>query len=79
MSNLRVACTGFGTIKAGKVDKSGLGFTGTPQDVTSDCLKAVIEKIQIDHTSKLTPDGSELQMMVNVEGKPAYSLTLKVL
>ncbi|MDF3863511.1 hypothetical protein P3W53_03495 [Pseudomonas denitrificans (nom. rej.)] len=44
---IRIACTGIGgRIKAGRPNKSGTAFTGDPQDVTSDVLKAVIDKLK---------------------------------
>ena len=43
----RIACTALtGRIMAGRVSKNGLNFTGTPKDVTSDVLKAVIDKLK---------------------------------
>lgn len=43
----RIACTALtGRIMAGRVSKDGLSFTGTPKDVTSDVLKAVIDKLK---------------------------------
>lgn len=43
----RIACTGIGgRIMAGRVSKDGRAFTGTPKDVTSDVLKAVIDKLK---------------------------------
>lgn len=58
MSTLRIACTAINKrIMAGKVGKDGLSFTGNPIDVTSDCLKAVIEKIGIGQTHSVMVDG----------------------
>lgn len=31
---------------AGRVSRDGLSFVGTPKDVTSDVLKAVIDKLE---------------------------------
>lgn len=43
----RIACTALtGRIMAGRVSKDGLRFTGTPKDVTSDVLKAIIDKLK---------------------------------
>ncbi|NMZ73831.1 hypothetical protein HBO32_12020 [Pseudomonas nitroreducens] len=43
----RIACTALaGRIMAGRVNKAGDSFTGTPKDVTSDVLKAVIDKLK---------------------------------
>lgn len=44
---IRIACTALtGRIMAGRVNKAGDSFTGTPKDVTSDVLKAVIDKLK---------------------------------
>lgn len=44
---MRIACAGIsGRIIAGRVNKAGTAFTGTPKDVTSDVLKAVIDKLR---------------------------------
>jgi hypothetical protein len=54
----RIACTAIDKrIMLGRVSKNGLDFVGNPVDVTSDCLKAVIDKIGIDNTEKITIDG----------------------
>ena len=43
----RIACTGIGgRIMSGRVNKAGDAFVGTPKDVTSDVLKAIIEKLE---------------------------------
>ncbi|HHX6403099.1 TPA: DUF7446 family protein [Pseudomonas aeruginosa] len=43
----RIACTGIGArIMSGRVSKDGMAFIGTPKDVTSDVLKAVIDKLK---------------------------------
>ncbi|ANI14437.1 hypothetical protein A9C11_23240 [Pseudomonas citronellolis] len=44
---IRIACTALtGRIMSGRVNKAGDSFTGTPKDVTSDVLKAVIDKLK---------------------------------
>ncbi|WP_275628969.1 hypothetical protein [Pseudomonas sp. 273] len=44
---IRIACTAIaGRIMAGRVNRAGDSFTGTPKDVTSDVLKAVIDKLK---------------------------------
>lgn len=50
---------------AGKVSKDGRDFIGEPQDVTSDCIKAIIEKVGVGGLT-----------IVNVDGKPKYSITV---
>lgn len=43
----RIACTAMtGRILMGRVSKDGLDFCGNPKDVTSDVLKAIIEKLE---------------------------------
>lgn len=42
---LRIACSPLtGTINAGRVSKDGTHFVGSKADVTSDVLRALIEK-----------------------------------
>lgn len=44
---MRIACTGLaGRIMSGRVNKAGDAFIGSPKDVTSDVLKAVIDKLE---------------------------------
>lgn len=44
----RIACTEIGgRIMAGRANKAGDSFTGTPKDVTSDVLKTVIDKLDV--------------------------------
>lgn len=64
---MRIACTAFGTIKAGRPSKDGLSFVGNPVDVTSDCLKAVIEKVGVGKT-----------MPVSVDGVPMYEIEVRL-
>ncbi len=63
---IRIACTALSKrIIAGRVTKDGLAFTdGKKEDVTSDCLKAVIEFIGLD------------THVVTVNGKPMFEITV---
>jgi hypothetical protein len=55
---IRVACTAVNKrISAGRVNKAGDSFIGNTVDVTSDCLKAVIDKIGVGNTLPITVDG----------------------
>ena len=55
---LKIACVAIGgRIFLGKLNKEGTEFVGSKQDVTSDCLKAVLEKIGADKTHVITADG----------------------
>lgn len=66
MSSIRIACTALGKrILAGKVSKDGKDFVGNPQDVTSDCLKAVIDKVGVGGLT-----------IVQVGGVNKYSITV---
>jgi hypothetical protein len=66
---IRIACTALAKrIMAGRVSKNGVEFIGTPHDVTSDALKAVIEFIGVDQTH-----------VVTVNGKPMFSLTVETI
>lgn len=57
MCALRVACTIMGRIVAGHPNKENTGFKGEPVDVTSDCVKAIVEKIGIGKTLPIVVDG----------------------
>lgn len=58
MNKLRIACTAIGKrINAGRVNKAGDAFIGDPVDVTSDCLKAVIEKVGVGQVMPVTENG----------------------
>lgn len=66
MKNLRIACAALSKrIYIGKISKEGLNFTGTPADVTSDCIKAIIDKIGIGNTE-----------VVTCNGKPAFEISI---
>lgn len=57
--NHRIACAGIsGRILLGKVSKDKLSFVGTPADVTSDVIKAMMDKL-VHHggTMDITEDG----------------------
>lgn len=65
---IRIACTALAKrIVVGTVSKDGLSFTGEPKDVTSDCLKAVIDFV------------GDAPAVVTENGKPAYEITVKKL
>jgi len=55
---IRIACTALlKRIKAGRPNKDGTAFIGGGEDVTSDCLKAVIEFIGAGQTQIVTSNG----------------------
>jgi hypothetical protein len=63
---IRVATKALsGKIYAGRPAKDGLSFKEPSCDVTSDCLKAIIEKVGVGNA-----------MTVNGDGK-AYEITVK--
>lgn len=67
MSTLRVACTAITKrIQAGRVNKAGDSFIGNPVDVTSDVLKAIIDKV-----------GAGNVVTVNENGAPAYEIEVR--
>lgn len=67
MGKLRLATAALsGNIYAGYPNKSGTGFREPRHDVTSDVLKCVAEHIGMNHVCT-----------VNVDGKPAYTITVK--
>lgn len=66
---IRIACTALmKRINAGRVNKEGTAFVGEPKDVTSDCLKAVIDFVEPGKT-----------VTVNENGQPAYEITVRKL
>jgi hypothetical protein len=73
MSQIRIACTALGKrIMAGKVSKSGLDFVGTPVDVTSDAIKAVIDMVGIGKTHTITMDGKpHLEIEIRTVSSPS--------
>lgn len=64
---MRIVCTALTKrIVYAKVSKDGLSLTGNKTDVTSDVLKAVIDKVGIGGTD-----------VVHVDGKPAFEISVK--
>jgi hypothetical protein len=71
MKNLRIACSALSSrIMAGKVCKDGMTFKEGAVDVTSDVLKAVIEKIESDSPKTNT-------IIITRDGKPEYEVSVK--
>ena len=67
MKNFRIATAALsGRIYAGRVNKAGTSFLDGKVDVTSDVLKAVIEKVTPGHI-----------VTVEVDGKPAYEIEVR--
>lgn len=63
----RIACTALtGRIMLGRVSKSGLDYVGDPVDVTSDVLKAIIDKLEFHGDS----------MPISCDGKVIATITL---
>jgi len=59
MSKITVACAALsGRIYAGRINKAGNSFLDGKQDVTSDVLKAVIDKIKPGFIEIVTVDGT---------------------
>jgi len=54
-----------GRIYLGTVNKAGTDFTGAKQDVTSDVLKAVIDKVGVGNT-----------VIVQENGVPAFEISV---
>lgn len=55
---IRIACMALHRrIKAGRPNKAGDAFIGGGQDVTSDCVKAIIEFVGVGGTHEVTVDG----------------------
>lgn len=59
-----------GRIYAGRVNKAGIAFVGTKHDVTSDVLRAVIEKAQF-HGGTFDIEGGGKKWVVTVVDAPA--------
>ena len=59
-----------GRIFRGRVNKAGLWFVGPKEDITSDVLKALIEKAEF-HGGKFDVDGGGNKWLVNVTRQPA--------
>ncbi len=59
MAKITIACAALsGRIYAGRVNKAGTAFLDGKQDVTSDVLKAVIDKVKPGHVETVTVDGA---------------------
>ncbi|CAE6899696.1 hypothetical protein [Paraburkholderia domus] len=64
---IRVACTALlKRIKAGRPNKAGNSFIGGGDDVTSDCIKAIIEFVGVGGIHEVT-----------VNGKPMYEIEVR--
>jgi hypothetical protein len=64
-----IACTALGgRILSGRVAKDGWSFVGSPKDVTSECLKAVIEKVGVGKVDT-----------VAVGGVPTYEIEVRLI
>ncbi len=67
MAKIRLAVAALsGRIFAGYPNKKGDGFREPRHDVTSDVLKVIAEYAGMNH-----------ELTVNVDGKPAYTITVK--
>lgn len=67
LKTARLACTALGKrIMLGYPAANGRHFKGDPVDVTSDCLKAVIEHVEPGY-----------EITVTVDGKPKYTIGVK--
>lgn len=64
---LVIACAALSKrIYAGRLNKARTAFTDGKQDVTSDVLKAVIDKVGVGNTETVT-----------VDGKPRYEIEVR--
>lgn len=64
--NTRIACSPLtGRIHAGRVNKEGTAFFGQKRDVTSDVLRAVIEKAEF-HGGTFEIEGGDRKWIVTV-------------
>ena len=62
----RIACSPLtGRIHRGRVNASGTAFVGTKEDVTSDVLRAVIEKSEY-HGGTFEIEGGDKKWVVTV-------------
>lgn len=72
MKNLRVFCSALGSrIMVGTVCKDGITMKDGAVDVTSDALKAIIEKVQADSKTG--------EILVTKDGVPQYEISVKKL
>lgn len=68
MSGIRIACTAIAKrINAGRINQAGNAFLGNPIDVTSDCLKAVIDLVEPGRL-----------VIVNENGAPKYEISVRL-
>lgn len=66
----RIACSPLtGRIHRGRVNASGTAFVGQKQDITSDVLRAVIEKAEF-HGGTFEIEGGGKKWTVTVAGAP---------
>jgi hypothetical protein len=66
MTSNRIACSPLtGRINLGRVNKAGSSFVGEKEDVTSDVLRAVIEKADF-HGGSFDIEGGGKKWMVTV-------------
>lgn len=64
---IRVACTALlKRIVAGRANKNGTAMVGGGEDVTSDCIKAIIEFVGVGGIHEVT-----------VNGKPMYEIEIR--
>lgn len=67
MTNIRIACAAITKrIYAGRISRDGTDFIGKKIDVTSDVIKAVIDRIGIDNTD-----------VVSVNGEPKFEILVR--
>lgn len=58
VAKITVACAALsGRIYAGRINKAGTGFLAGKQDVTSDVLKAIIDKVGPGHVETISVGG----------------------
>lgn len=66
----RIACSPLtGRVFSGRVNSTGTGFVGQKKDVTSDVLRAVIEKAEF-HGGKFDIEGGNKKWTVTVTEAP---------
>lgn len=67
MAKITVACAALsGRIYAGRINKAGNAFLDGKQDVTSDVLKAIVDKVKPGHA-----------VLVHVDGQPKYKIDVQ--
>jgi hypothetical protein len=66
----RIACGALtGRIHLGRVSKDGLSFVGEKKDVTSDVLKAIIDKAEY-HGGSFDVEGGDRKWIVTIKEVP---------